>query len=297
LMDFVHEPVLLEEVMAVLALEEGMRVADLTVGGGGHAQVMARTIGRHGHLYAFDRDPEALAAARQTLAAAPCPVTFVHASFSELPAYIPDGSLDAALVDLGVSSPQLDRPERGFSYQHDGPLDMRMDPTASGPTAADVVNGFSEAALADVLFRYGEERMARRIARRIVQERQVDPIVTTARLAEVVRSAIPAARRRTGPHPARRTFQALRIFVNRELDELEQLLTVLPRALRPGGRAAVISFHSLEDRIVKQHFRVRPWQPLLRKPVMASAEECSRNPRARSAKLRAAIVLPQDEEE
>jgi 16S rRNA (cytosine1402-N4)-methyltransferase len=294
---FAHTPVLLEEVLTLLELAPGMTVADVTVGGGGHAAALARAIGPTGRLIAVDRDPEALAAARLALADAPCRVEFHHGNFADLTAWVAPATLDAALADLGVSSPQVDRPERGFTYREDGPLDMRMDPTSPGPTAREVVNGLPEAELAHILHLYGEERFARRIARHIAAARARRPIETTLELAEIVKDAIPAPARRHGPHPARRTFQALRIYVNAELDALERLLDALATCLRPGGRAAVISFHSLEDRIVKHRFRSSPWQPVTRRPVTPSAAEIANNPRARSAKLRVARVLAQAEGE
>lgn len=294
---FAHTPVLVEEVLALMELGPGMTVADVTVGAGGHAAAIATVIGPTGRLIAVDRDPEALAAARRTLAAVPCAVEFHHGDFASLAEWVPPATLDGALADLGVSSPQVDRPERGFSYREDGPLDMRMDPTSGGPTAADVVNRMSEAELTDILRRYGEERYARRIARHIVAARSRRPIETTIELAEVVKHAIPAPARRSGPHPARRTFQALRIYVNGELESLERLLDALAVCLRPGGRAAVISFHSLEDRIVKRRFRMPPWQAITRRPVTPSAAEVAVNPRARSAKLRVARVLARAEGE
>jgi 16S rRNA (cytosine1402-N4)-methyltransferase len=286
-----HQAVLLEEVLAVLELRPGLTVADLTVGYGGHAERLAQAIAPDGTLFAFDRDVEALAAARERLAGAPCRVVFVHDAFSRVAAWVPPRSLHAALADLGVSSPQVDRAERGFSYRLDGPLDMRMDPTRQTLSARDVVNAFSEDEIADILYRYGEERASRRIARRIVLERRKRPIETTAELAAIVHAAMPGHLRRGGPHPARRTFQALRIFVNRELEELTALLDTLPSCLTPDGRLAVITFHSLEDRIVKRRFRAPPWQAITAKPVLPSRQEVVANPRARSAKLRAARVL------
>lgn len=293
---FTHIPVLLQETMTVLEVSPGMVVADLTVGCGGHALEICKRIGPNGRLYAFDRDADALAEARRRLADAPCPIVWLHADFRQIAQHVPAQTLDRAFADLGVSSPQLDRPERGFSYRHDGPLDMRMDPLHQTLTAYDVIHSFSEDELADIFFRYGEEHQARRIAHRIVLERQRRTITRTVELAEIVRQALPPARRKVG-HPARKTFQALRIFVNRELESLEVMLDAIPSCLKPGGILAIISFHSLEDRIVKQRFRSPPWQALFRRPIVPTAAEVAANPRARPAKLRAARVLPPSEEE
>jgi 16S rRNA (cytosine1402-N4)-methyltransferase len=223
--------------------------------------------------------------------------------FVDLPLHLHEAGLsgtDAVLLDLGVSSPQLDDPRRGFSFQSDGPLDMRMD-QSSGETAADLVNRLSEQELADVIYLYGEERYSRRIARGIVQARAAHPLRTTQDLVRLIRAAVPAAYRHGRLHCATRTFQALRIAVNRELETLEPALRNAAQVLRPGGRLAVISFHSLEDRIVKQTFRSLSYGPdaslqvLTKKPQMAEEAECRANPRARSAKLRVAERLPREE--
>jgi 16S rRNA (cytosine1402-N4)-methyltransferase len=225
--------------------------------------------------------------ARQRLAG--WPVTLVHANFDELPAVLANLGIDrvaGVLADLGFASDQVDEPARGLSFRQEGPLDMRLNPTA-GATAADLVNTLSEQALANLFWEYGEERYSRRVARRIVERRQTTPFATTTDLAEVVRRCVP---RSGGLDPATRVFQALRIAVNDELGALDRLLAALPRLVLPGGRVGIISFHSLEDRRVKQAFRQRDvWQPLTKKPVEASAAELARNPRARSAKLRVAV--------
>ncbi len=311
-MDFAHVPVLLDEVVQALRLKPGGRYIDGTVGGGGHARRILELTSPGGRLLGVDRDPRALAAAGETLGEFGARVDLRHGNFSEIDrlarsaGYFP---ADGVLLDLGVSSPQLDEAERGFSYQQDAPLDMRMDP-GSGPRARDLVNGLPEAELARVIGEYGEERWASRIAAFIARRRDEAPIETTGELVEVIKAAIPAGARRSGPHPARRTFQALRIATNDELGALRQGLRGAVAALAPGGRVAVISFHSLEDRIVKQSFAAlargctcppeapvctcgqRPSLRLVgRKPVLASAREAERNPRARSAKLRAAERL------
>jgi 16S rRNA (cytosine1402-N4)-methyltransferase len=249
-------------------------------------------------LIGFDKDPAALARARSILldagggrrdAGATPQITLIHGSFAEVGERVAPASLDGILADLGVSSLQLGDPARGFSFQAEGPLDMRMNPM-SGETAEQVVNHIDERELADVIYEFGEERRSRRIARAIVRSR---PIHTTKQLVEVVSAAARSMKwKHERIHPATRTFQALRIFVNRELDDLKALLEAAPRVLKPGGRLVVISFHSLEDRIVKdamregakdKHFRL-----LTKKPVVASEDEIDRNPRSRSAKMRAA---------
>jgi 16S rRNA (cytosine1402-N4)-methyltransferase len=266
-------------------------VVDGTVGAGGHAAELAGRVGPEGRVIGLDRDPEMLElAAHATLG---LPVTLVNASYSDLDRVLEDLGLegvDGVLLDLGLSSDQLAWRHRGFSFAEDGPLDMRYDPRAR-ETAADLVNDLEEKELADLIFEYGEERHSRRIARKIVEARRVEPIVTTARLAEIVRRGVPG---KWGPiDPATRTFQALRIAVNQELDRLDDLLAHLAGYLRPGGKAALISFHSLEDRRVKHAFRDDPELTVLtRKPVTASAEELATNPRARSAKLRVAQRCP-----
>jgi 16S rRNA (cytosine1402-N4)-methyltransferase len=290
-MEPTHEPVLLEEALALLDPSRGGLFVDCTVGLGGHAQAILS--GGATRLLGLDRDPNALALAAHTLAPWHERVELVHADYRALPAVTAARGItgiDGALADLGVSSMQFDAPGRGFSFRRDESLDMRMDQTA-GPTAAELLARVDESDLADVIFRYGEERFSRRIARRIVEARQTSPIATTAQLADIVRRAIP----RKGYQridPATRTFQALRIWVNRELEGLDEFLAAATRLLRAGARLAVITFHSLEDRVVKHVFRALATaedalRVLTRKPVVAGERELARNPRARSAKLRA----------
>jgi 16S rRNA (cytosine1402-N4)-methyltransferase len=304
-----HVPVLLKEAIDFLAVKRGGTYLDATVGLGGHSYEIARRLGAPGHLIGFDKDPAALERARTVLSCqlsvlsegtgerltteeqrlkSDWPtVTLMHGSFAEVGERIAPASLDGMMADLGVSSLQLGDPGRGFSFQAEGPLDMRMNPM-SGETAEQVVNHIDERELADVIYEFGEERRSRRIARAIVRSR---PIRTTTQLVEVV-SAAARSMKHERIHPATRTFQALRIFVNRELDDLKALLEAAPRVLKPGGRLVVISFHSLEDRIVKDALREgarQGWYQLLtKKPVTASEEEIDRNPRSRSAKMRAA---------
>jgi 16S rRNA (cytosine1402-N4)-methyltransferase len=285
-----HVPVLLKEAIDFLAVQRGGTYLDATVGLGGHSCEIAKRLGAPGHLIGFDKDPAALerARARLTLLGNDQPqVTLIHGSFAEIGERIAPGSLDGLLADLGVSSLQLEDAARGFSFQADGPLDMRMNPM-SGETAEQVVNHLDERELADVIYEFGEERRSRRIARAIVRSR---PIRTTRQLVEVI-SAAARPMKHERIHPATRTFQALRIYVNRELDDLKALLEATPRVLKPGGRLVVISFHSLEDRIVKDALREGAKQGLYRlltkKPVTAGEEEIDRNPRSRSAKMRAA---------
>ena len=308
-----HVPVLLKEAIDFLAVKRGGTYLDATVGLGGHSYEIARRLGAPGHLIGFDKDPAALEQARERLkpinsrsslvvseAAAERPttsdqrpeldwpqITLIHGSFAEAGERVAPASLDGMMADLGVSSLQLNDPARGFSFQAEGPLDMRMNPV-SGETAEQVVNHIDERELADVIYEFGEERRSRRIARAIVRSR---PIRTTKQLVEVV-SAAARSMKHERIHPATRTFQALRIFVNRELDDLKALLEAAPRVLKPGGRLVTISFHSLEDRIVKDALHdgaKQGWYRLLtKKPVTASEEEIDRNPRSRSAKMRAA---------
>jgi 16S rRNA (cytosine1402-N4)-methyltransferase len=292
-----HVPVLLKEAIDFLAVRRGGTYFDATVGLGGHSSEIARRLGAPGHLIGLDKDPAALAKAGVRLRTsglgksereqADWPrIELRQASFASL-AEGRGFRADGLLADLGVSSLQFADPMRGFSFQAEGPLDMRMDPQ-SELTAEQVVNQFDERELADLIYEFGEERRSRRIARAIVRSR---PIRTTAQLAEIVSAAArPMKHQRI--HPATRTFQALRIFVNRELDDLRALLAASPQLLKPGGRLVIISFHSLEDRIVKDALRdgVKQghYKLLTKKPVTAREEEVDRNPRARSAKLRAA---------
>ena len=289
-----HVPVLFNEVLEFLRVRPGGTYVDCTLGLAGHAEGVLRRLGPEGHLIGFDRDPEALVLAKERIervcgelgSQAPR-VTLVDEAFSTIARHVKPASLDGLLADFGVSSLQFDEAHRGFSFQADGPLDMRMD-TRTGPTAAQVVNELSERELADLIYTYGEERRSRRIARAIVGGRMIS---TSRELARIVGSAAPAVKG-DRINPATKTFQALRIYVNGELDEIKALLEAVPKLLKPSGRLAVISFHSLEDRIAKDSLRERArqgiWEILTKKPVTASEEETNRNPRSRSAKLRAA---------
>ncbi len=292
-----HVPVLLKEAIDFLAVKRGGTYLDATVGLGGHSYEIAKRLGAPGHLIGFDKDPAALAVAQVKLAPVvgrpdwPT-VTLMHGSFAELANDQRPATIDGLIADLGVSSLQLGDPARGFSFQAEGPLDMRMNPM-SGETAEQVVNHIDERELADVIYEFGEERRSRRIARAIVRSR---PIRTTKQLVEVVSAAARSMKsKHERIHPATRTFQALRIFVNRELDDLKALVEAVPRVLKPGGRLVMISFHSLEDRIVKDALREgakQGWyQVLTKKPMIAGEEEIDRNPRSRSAKMRAAERL------
>ena len=295
-----HIPVMRDGVLSGLALRPDGRYLDGTFGRGGHARAILERLGADGRLLLMDRDPEAIAHARREFGGDPR-VAIRHANFSAMGEWDRARGLDGVLLDLGVSSPQLDDAARGFSFQSDAPLDMRMDPT-TGESAADFLARAGEREIADVLFRYGEERMSRRIARAIVARRVETPLRTTRELAELAERAL--GRRERNKHPATRTFQALRLQVNDELGSLERALPAIVSVLKPGGRLAVISFHSLEDRIVKQF--IRGLQPVsmrrgLPPPTVAPAplraigraqtaggEEVARNPRARSAVLRIA---------
>jgi 16S rRNA (cytosine1402-N4)-methyltransferase len=289
--DVRHEPVLLEEVVSLLAPARGGTFLDCTTGLGGHsAALLAAGASR---VIGFDRDQDALRIAASRLADYGDRVELVHSDYREIGSVLQARGIEAVdgiLADLGVSSMQLDQEGRGFSFRRDEPLDMRMDRT-QGPTAADLVADADETELADVIFQYGEERHSRRVARAIVNARGKSPITTTGGLADIVRRAVPT-RGYQRIDPATRTFQALRIWVNRELDGLDTFLGDAARRLLAGARFAVITFHSLEDRIVKHTFRAiatasDAWRVLTKKPVTAGDEELARNPRARSAKLRA----------
>src|SRR5271165_6823318 len=296
--EFGHVSVLLKPAIEFLAVRRGGTYIDATVGSGGHSWEIAKRLGAQGRLIGFDKDPAALGQARERLNNPLAElvddwpqVELVHASFAEVAQHVAPTTADGLLADLGVSSMQLNDAARGFSFQADGPLDMRMN-SQSGLTAEQVVNRIDERELADAIYEFGEERRSRRIARAIVRAR---PIRTTAHLAEVVSAAArPMNQAERRIHPATRTFQALRILVNRELDDLRALLSAdaAPRVLRPGGRLVVISFHSLEDRIVKDALRDgmrdKVYRVLTKKPLTANEEEFDRNPRSRSAKLRAA---------
>ncbi len=287
----VHVPVLPQEVVHWLDPRPGQVLVDGTLGGGGHTRLLAEAVGLQGRIIALDRDPAALAAAEESLAG--LSVTLVDSNFCELPevlAQLEVPAVDGVLLDLGLSSDQLADADRGFSFAADGPLDLRFNPREGEP-AWRLVNKLREPNLADLIFAYGEDRYSRRIARAIVAERHQRPIMTAAHLAEIVRRAVPGSPRTRGERidPATRTFQALRIVVNEELKSLEIALRRLPDCLRPGGRLAIISFHSLEDRRVKEAFRHDDrLEALTRRPVEAGPEEAARNPRARSAKLRVA---------
>ncbi|MFD2116230.1 16S rRNA (cytosine(1402)-N(4))-methyltransferase RsmH [Paenibacillus yanchengensis] len=315
---FQHTTVLLHEAVEGLAIKPDGIYVDCTLGGAGHSELILSQLGDEGRLIAFDQDELALNNARQKLAPYLHKVTLVHRNFRyleeellkcQVPVHNGVPQVDGILFDLGVSSPQLDEADRGFSYHQDAPLDMRMD-QSSDLTAKEIVNEWSEQELTRILDRYGEEKFARQIARNIVKKRQVEPITNTAELAEIIKEAIPAATRRSGPHPARRSFQALRIAVNDELGAEETALEQAVRCLAPEGRLAVITFHSLEDRICKQLFvsyiekcSCPPDFPLCvcerkgelklvkRKPILPSEQEIASNSRSRSAKLRIAQKL------
>jgi len=298
---FRHLPVLLEEVLEQLDPRRGQTIVDCTLGLGGHSYEIARRLGREGRLIAFDRDEQAMGMAKERLSHPPAElaedwpqIEYISAAFHEIGERVQAGSVDGVLADIGVSSLQLDNAERGFSFQADGPLDMRMDRRRE-LSANEVVNQFDEGQLADLIYTYANERRSRRIARAICRAR---PIHTTSRLAEVVSAAarpINQAERRI--HPATLTFQAIRIFVNGEMDELEALVAPSGalKCLKAGGKLAVISFHSTEDRIVKDALRdgakANRWQVLTKKPIIAGDVELQGNPRSRSAKLRAAEKL------
>ena len=284
----VHRGVLIAEVIDRLEPKPGAIVLDGTAGAGGHASALARRVAPGGRVIALDRDPEMLELARN--ATEGLNVEFVRASYDDARSVLAERGIDhvdAAILDLGLSSDQLAWARRGFSFQNDGPLDMRYDPDRQRESAADLVNRLDAESLADLFYHYGEERFSRRIARRIVESRKTARIETTSRLAEIVRKSIPGKR---GPiDPATRVFQALRIAVNDELDRLRAFLTEAIDFIKPGGRLAIISFHSLEDRIVKHAFRDDPhWSPLTRKPITAEDQERAENPRSRSAKMRVA---------
>jgi len=304
-----HRPVMLQEALEYLETRPGAVIVDGTVGYGGHAKEIIGRITPGGRLVGIDKDREALQHTASVLQEHRDEVSLEQGDYAEIPRILERlgiAGVDGILLDLGVSGPQLDEADRGFSYMRPGPLDMRMD-ASQEKSAADVVNHYSQAELTEVIRRYGEERWASRIAAFVVQRRQREPITTTEQLVDAVKAAIPASARRRGGHPGRRTFQALRIEVNRELAGLEEALPRAAAALKEGGRLVVISYHSLEDRIVKRTFAAMSaeTQPgvtkgsdpfvtgvrlrlLTRKPVMPSKREISENPRARSAKLRAA---------
>jgi len=278
-----------DEIVRWLAPRRGGVIVDGTLGGGGHSRVLAERVGPAGRVIALDRDPAALGAAEQSLAG--LAVELAHANFCDLPEVLGElkiKEVDGVLLDLGVSSDQLADPERGFSFASSGPLDLRFDPTRGEP-AYRLVNRLSAEHLAQLIYCYGEERYSRRIAQAIVRRRKQGPIKIAAELAELIRRSVPRSATRQRIDPATRTFQALRIAVNDELKSLEIALKRTADCLRPQGRFAVISFHSLEDRRVKEAFRDDPrYEVLTRKPIRPTAEEVERNPRASSAKLRVA---------
>ncbi|THJ12211.1 MAG: 16S rRNA (cytosine(1402)-N(4))-methyltransferase RsmH [Nitrospira sp. CG24C] len=294
-MDDRHSPVMPSEVLYWL-LGDGRKIfMDCTVGYSGHAEKLLEGSGPDGRLVGLDRDRSAIEASRQRLSRFGARAILIHGHFMELKQHLSEQGLaqvDGIVFDLGVSSPQLDEPARGFSFQQDGPLDMRMDQSIGG-TAADLINRWPEAQLADAIFQFGEERFSRRIARAIVRARERHPLGTTKELVSVIEGAVPANYRHGRLHCATRTFQALRISVNQELDCLESALRDAVDVLSPGGRLCVISFHSLEDRIVKHTFRALSGKEdpalvvLTKKPQVSTREESDRNPRSRSAKLRA----------
>ena len=287
---FIHVPVLGQALMTGLRLCPGGLYLDTTVGGGGHSRFILETA-PDSHVIAIDRDDQAIAAAQATLAPYSDRVSFWQGNFAEYD--LGDRQFDGVITDLGVSSAQLDIPERGFSFRYEAPLDMRMDRRQT-LTAADIINHWDEVKLADTFYLYGEERRSRRIARQIVGQR---PFQTTTELAEAISRCVPYKYRYGRIHPATRTFQALRIAVNQELSALETLLQRAPTWLKPGGRIGVISFHSLEDRLVKNAFRATSeLKVLTKKPITAQSEEIKANPRSRSAKLRLAEKIEAGEQ-
>jgi len=285
----IHTSVMPAEVLGFLAVRPGMRVVDGTLGGGGHTRLLAEAVGPEGLVVAIDRDPEAIARGARELAG--LPVRFAQANFCDLPEVLDAVGIervDGVMLDVGLSSDQLADDARGFSFDSEGPLDLRFDPTEGEP-AWRLVNRLQPGTLADLIYEFGEERHSRRIARRIAEMRAKQPIRSAREFAALVRSAVPRQKPPPRIHPATRTFQALRIAVNEELKSLRVALERIPTRLAAGGRLVVISFHSLEDRLVKQAFRSpQTWECLTRSPVEASADEVLRNPRSRSAKLRAA---------
>ncbi len=305
-MEFSHVPVLYNEVIESLDIKPDGIYIDGTVGGGGHSSGICEKLSENGRLIAVDRDTAALNAASARLEEYKCRKEFIHANYSDVETIseVAGGKVSGILLDLGVSSFQLDNAERGFSYMHDAAMDMRMNEDDL-LTAYDVVNSYSEAELTRIIKEYGEEKWASRIAKFIVTERKEKPIERTGQLVEIIKAAIPAAARREGPHPAKRTFQAIRIEVNAELEHLRKAVQELPDLLEVGGRIAIITFHSLEDRIVKNEFdrrlnpctcpkefpvcvcgKVSDVAKVYKKPLIPSAEELELNPRSRSAKLR-----------
>jgi len=305
-----HKPVLLNECIRELAIKPDGIYVDGTLGRAGHSLEIAKRLGKDGRLIGIDRDEDAISAGKERLSEYEEKVTLYHGNFRDVDSILTELLIEGAdgiLLDLGVSSPQLDEAERGFSYMEDAPLDMRMD-RSCGMTAADLVNSASEEELARILFEYGEERYSRRIASGIVRRREKASIKNTLELVDIIKSSMPAVALREKQHPAKRSFQALRIAVNDELGALSQVLENAVNCLKPGGRIAIITFHSLEDRLVKKSFQqlanpctcpselpmcICGKKPLVdipyRKPIVPTLEEVDKNPRSRSAKLRVAI--------
>lgn len=284
-----HSPVMVNEVLEVLQLTPGAIVVDGTVGLGGHSEALAQLIGKKGLLIGFDWDAGMLRNAKPRLKAAPCRVELHHDTFKNWVAVVGGRKIDGVLLDLGLNSAQVDDPARGFSFQHDAPLDMRMDQTRGEPASA-LLNRLAPGQIEDILREYGDERWAKAIARKIVDRRREQPLRTTADLNQCVFGAIPPARRDPRLHASTRTFQALRIAVNGELDGLDDALYAAADSLAPGGTLAVLSYHSGEDRIVKRVFRDLSdsgFSEVYRKPLEPAEDEIRRNPRSRSAKLRA----------
>jgi 16S rRNA (cytosine1402-N4)-methyltransferase len=290
-MGFGHIPVLVEEVMTLLKCEPGRTYVDATLGGGGHASEILKRTAPDGIVIGMEWDEDALSEARNALMPYRDRVKIFREDFIHLPDFVRAESVDGILLDLGLSSIQIEKEERGFSFKGEGPLDMRMD-RRMNHTAADLINRLSSEELEDTLFQYGEERWAKRIARAIVQEREREPIRTTQGLRRIVHGAIPRRFHSRRIDPATRTFQALRIRVNDELENLKKILETGWKILRKGGRMCIISFHSLEDRLVKETFRKLEkggeMRVLTKRPITPSEEEQRRNPRSRSAKLRCA---------
>ena len=308
-MEFVHEPVLYQQCIEGLDIKPDGIYVDGTLGGGGHSAGICERLEREGTLIGIDRDSDALEAAEERLKNFKCKKHFIKSNYSDIKSVLSQlgiPGIDGALLDLGVSSFQLDNPDRGFSYMNKAPLDMRMN-RDDGLTAYDVINDYDKKELTDIISKYGEERWASRIADFIVKKRKDKPISDTQELVEVIKAAIPASARRTGPHPAKRTFQAIRIEVNDELGHLERAVEEFLDVLSPGGRLCIITFHSLEDRIVKDIFNRRAdpctcpkdfpicvcgkkadMKKITGKPIKPCVEETERNPRSRSAKLRIA---------
>lgn len=306
---FSHVSVLLYECIESLNIRDGYTYVDCTAGGGGHSLEIAKRLGPNSRLICFDRDKNAIKAASERLKDYADKVTFINDNFTSLSRVITElgiTNLGGVLADLGCSSHQFDTPERGFSYMHDAPLDMRMD-TDSPLSAYEVVNEYSEERIRKIIYDYGEERFAPKIASAICKKRAIAPIKTTGELADLIKGAIPAAKRQDGPHPAKRTFQAIRIEVNSELDAIEPLIRSAVSHMVSGGRIAIISFHSLEDRPVKETFKSlasgctcprdfpvcvcgkKPTvKEITKKPILPSEDELLANPRSRSAKLRVA---------